>query len=65
MMKPVSYEWVLGYGGGKILKGDSHSCAKLIETINEMKNGDVIFIDKIKYKGITGLCNGQFAFKFE
>ena len=60
LLQPVSYEWVYS-SYGKITKGDLHSCARLVETIRNMKHGDVLFIDKIKYKGFTGLCEGQFA----
>ena len=64
MLKPVSFEWVFS-SQGKIMHGTLRDCARLDELLKNSKPKDILFIDKIKYEGVTGLCEGQFALTIE
>ncbi len=64
MLTPVSFEWVYS-SHGKIVHGTLRDCGRLNELIKSAKPKDILFIDKIKYKGVTGLCEGQFALTIE
>ena len=59
-LKPVYLEWVFSFQG-KIIKGTLHDCSKLEDAVKTVNGEAILFIDKIKYKDVAGLCQGQFA----
>lgn len=61
MLVPVTLEWVIS-SSGRVFKGNWRECTKIATLLKELKKGDILFIDKIKFKGMAGLCEGQFAF---
>ncbi len=63
-LTPVSFEWMI-HSKGQIWKGNTTTLAKLKEIAPKLKTGDIIFIDRLMFKGITGVCEGQFAFTLE
>ncbi|MES2621795.1 MAG: hypothetical protein V4615_13175 [Bacteroidota bacterium] len=64
ILKPISFQWVVSIAG-QIVKGDLTTCSKLTEAVNKMQSDDILFVEEIKYKGVAGLCAGQFALTLE
>ena len=62
--KPSTFDWVVS-SNGQIWKGNITTLAKLKEIAPKLKAGDIIFIEKLKFQGFTGICEGQFAFTIE
>jgi hypothetical protein len=60
ILKPISFKWKIS-SSGMIFQGDLTTCAKVTELAQRLKKGDIIFIDEMLFKGVAGLCQGQFA----
>lgn len=61
---PATFQWVIS-SKGAIFKGTFPSGERFTRTVNNMKSGDVLFIEEVKLKGYTGICQGQWAFTLE
>ncbi len=62
--KPSTFDWVVS-SNGQIWKGNITTLDKLKEITPKLKAGDIVFIEKLKFQGFTGICEGQFAFTIE
>lgn len=65
ILSPSAFKWSIS-GKGVVSKGEypsESSCSRLKEIAEKAVIGDVVFIDEIKYRGVTGLCNAQFVLK--
>lgn len=62
--KPSVFEWVVS-SKGQIWKGNITNLSKLNEISTKLKTGDILFVEKIKFEGFIGICEGQFVFAIE
>lgn len=65
-IKVASVKWMIDHKG-QVFKGTNPvDCSKLIQAINQMKSGDIIFIEEMRFKEFAPhSCMGQFYLTLE
>ena len=62
--RPSDFQWVIS-SNGSITKGTINQLYKINDMMPHLKPGAIVFIESIKFKEYTGICEGQWAFTLQ